>query len=120
MEKNRITLRKMLLSIAVLLNSCVYGNYQFEEEIPQNIIVGKKSEIEISKEIVKDGKQSLKWKFEKGEKLSIKGDVGYKPFQEGGKEKSRASFAMWIYNKTPIKDKLKVEFKKYGRNEVIL
>lgn len=116
-RKNRITFRKMLLSIAVLINSYAYGNYQFEGGIPENIIVGKNSKIEISKEIVKDGEQSLKWKFKKGDKLSIKGDVGYKPFQEGGKEKSRASFAMWIYNKTPIKDKLKVEFKKYGETK---
>jgi|GEM_PF-5786352 len=117
MRKDIITLRKMLLSIAVLINSYAYGNYQFEGGIPENIIVGKNSKIEISKEIVKDGEQSLKWKFKKGDKLSIKGDVGYKPFQEGGKEKSRASFAMWIYNKTPIKDKLKVEFKKYGETK---
>ena len=79
-RKNRITFRKMLLSIAVLINSYAYGNYQFEGGIPENIIVGKNSKIEISKEIVKDGEQSLKWKFKKGDKLSIKGDVGYKPF----------------------------------------
>ena len=47
-RKNRITFRKMLLSIAVLINSYAYGNYQFEGGIPENIIVGKNSKIEIS------------------------------------------------------------------------
>lgn len=114
MFRSKIFFKTFLLSISILINSYAYGIYQFEEGIPKNIVAGKNSKLEISEDIIKDGNKSLKWKFSKKEKLSIKGDVGYTVFQEGGKEKARSSFAMWIYNETPIKDKMKIEFKKSG------
>ena len=54
MEKNRITFRKMLLSIAVLINSYAYGNYQFEGGIPENIIVWKEFK---NRDIKRDSKR---------------------------------------------------------------
>ena len=74
----------------------------------------KNSKIEITKEKSKDGTSSLKWDFEKNSTLTIKGDVGYKIFQQGMQEKARSSFVMWIYNKKPIDDKMQVQFKKKG------
>lgn len=88
--------------------------YQFENEIPKNIEINIKDSISITKEKYKDGESSLKWKFKKGETLSILGDVGYTVFKTGEQEKARSSYSMWIYNENPIDDELLVQFKKDG------
>lgn len=88
--------------------------YQFENEIPKNIETNIKDSISITKEKYKDGESSLKWKFKKGETLSILGDVGYTVFKTGEQEKARSSYSMWIYNENPIDDELLVQFKKDG------
>ena len=82
--------------------------YQFENEIPKNIETNIKDSISITKEKYKDGESSLKWKFKKGETLSILGDVGYTVFKTGEQEKARSSYSMWIYNENPIDDELLV------------
>lgn len=117
MTNKKFILKSFLIASTIFINQYAYGNYQFEEKIPENISIGKNSKIEISKDKSKDGEQALKWKFKKGEKLSIKGDVGYTAFEIGQKEKARASFAMWVYNEAPIKDKMKIEFKKSGETK---
>lgn len=104
----------LLLIFIVSISSYSNTLYQFEKGIPNNFITDKNSKIEITKEKSKDGTSSLKWDFEKNSTLTIKGDVGYKIFQQGMQEKARSSFAMWIYNKKPIVDKMQVQFKKKG------
>lgn len=86
--------------------------YQFETGIPKNFATDEKSKIEITNEKYKDGTSSLKWDFKKNSTLNIIGDVGYKTFEKGKQEKARSSFVMWIYNKKPIADQMKVQFKK--------
>ena len=117
MTRKIITLKSFLIASTILINQYAFGNYQFEDKMPKNISATEDSKLEITKARAKDGKHSLKWKFKQGDKLSIKGDVGYTPFKEGGKEKARSSFAMWLYNETPIKDKMKIEFKKDGETK---
>ena len=104
------------LLLIFIISIFSYSNtlYQFEKGIPSNFITDKNSKIEITKEKSKDGTSSLKWDFEKNSTLTIKGDVGYKIFQQGMQEKARSSFVMWIYNKKPIVDKMQVQFKKKG------
>ena len=104
------------LLFVFIISISSYSNtlYQFEKGIPNNFITDKNSKIEITKEKSKDGTSSLKWDFEKNSTLTIKGDVGYKIFQQGMQEKARSSFAMWIYNKKLIVDKMQVQFKKKG------
>ena len=104
------------LLIIFIVSISSYSNtlYQFEKGVPNNFITDKNSKIEITKEKSKDGTSSLKWDFEKNSTLTIKGDVGYKIFQQGMQEKARSSFVMWIYNKKPIVDKMQVQFKKKG------
>lgn len=104
----------LLLIFIVSISSYSNTLYQFEKGIPNNFITDKNSKIEITKEKSKDGTSSLKWDFEKNSTLTIKGDVGYKIFQQGIQEKARSSFVMWIYNKKPIVDKMQVQFKKKG------
>ena len=104
----------LLLIFIISISSYSNTLYQFEKGIPNNFITDKNSKIEITKEKSKDGTSSLKWDFEKNSILTIKGDVGYKIFQQGMQEKARSSFVMWIYNKKPIVDKMQVQFKKKG------
>lgn len=104
----------LLLIFIVSISSYSNTLYQFEKGVPNNFITDKSSKIEITKEKSKDGTSSLKWDFEKNSTLTIKGDVGYKIFQQGMQEKARSSFVMWIYNKKPIVDKMQVQFKKKG------
>ena len=88
--------------------------YQFEDKMPENIVIQNKESIEISKKRYKDGESSLKWSFKNKETLSILGDVGYKAFKLGGQEKARSSYSMWIYNENPIDQEMLVQFKKNG------
>lgn len=104
----------LLLVFIISISSYSNTLYQFEKGVPNNFITDKNSKIEITKEKSKDGTSSLKWDFEKNSTLTIKGDVGYKIFQQGMQEKARSSFVMWIYNKKPIVDKMQVQFKKKG------
>ena len=104
----------LLLIFIVSISSYSNTLYQFEKGVPNNFITDKNSKIEITKEKSKDGTSSLKWDFEKNSTLTIKGEVGYKIFQQGMQEKARSSFVMWIYNKKPIVDKMQVQFKKKG------
>ena len=115
MEKK--SLFKRLLLLASFLNAVnMYGAvYQFEEGMPESIKAGKGSQIAITQEKYKDGKHSLKWNFKGKDTLTISGDTGYKVFQRGAQEKARSSYAMWIYNKKPIKDEMLIEFKKDGQ-----
>ena len=101
-----------------MLMGILYGKeikvYQFEKGIPKNIVSSKKESVSIFKEKYKDGESSLKWKFKKGEALSILGDVGYTVFKTGEQEKARSSYSMWIYNEEPIDGEMVVQFKKDG------
>ena len=101
-----------------MLMGILYGKeikvYQFEKGIPKNIVSSKKESVSIFKEKYKDGESSLKWKFKKGEALSILGDVGYTVFKTGEQEKARSSYSMWIYNEEPIDGEMLVQFKKDG------
>lgn len=110
-------MKKIVLG-AIMLTGVLYAKdlkvYQFENEMPKNIKVDVKDSISISKEKYKDGDSSLKWKFKKGEALSILGDVGYTVFKTGEQEKARSSYSMWIYNEEPIDGEMLVQFKKDG------
>lgn len=110
-------MKKIVLG-AIMLTGVLYAKdlkvYQFENEMPKNIKVDVKDSISISKEKYKDGESSLKWKFKKGEALSILGDVGYTVFKTGEQEKARSSYSMWIYNEEPIDGEMLVQFKKDG------
>ncbi|MEG0236608.1 chondroitinase family polysaccharide lyase [Cetobacterium sp.] len=110
-------MKKIVLG-AIMLTGVLYAKdlkvYQFENEMPKNIKVDVKDSISISKEKYKDGESSLKWKFKKGEALSILGDVGYTVFKTGEQEKARSSYSMWIYNEEPLDGEMLVQFKKDG------
>ena len=99
-----------------MLAGSLYGKeikvYQFENEIPKNVIAKTSDSLSISKDKYKDGESSLKWSFAEFETLSILGDVGYTAFKKGQVEKSKSSYTMWIYNETPLAGELLVQFKK--------
>ncbi len=116
-KRGRMMKKKSLLKIMLIfiLNIVfTYGStvYQFENGIPENIKVSETSKLEITNLKSKDGNNSLKWTFKGNDTLSILGDVGYSTFKNGGYEKSRSSYVMWVYNKEAFDDKMLVQFKK--------
>ncbi|WP_300359229.1 chondroitinase family polysaccharide lyase [Fusobacterium sp.] len=115
--KKKTLINTFLISLFLASTISAYSDtiYQFEDGVPKNFSVSKTSKLSITDEKAKDGKNSLKWNFKGKDTLVIKGDTEYKVFDENSKEKARSSYAMWIYNKKPINDKMKVEFKKGGK-----
>ena len=113
--KKKSLLKLILLFILNVVFS--YGStiYQFENGIPKNIKVSNTSKLGITNLKSKDGNNSLKWSFKGNDTLNIFGDVGYTKFKNGGYEKARASYAMWIYNKEAFNDKMTVQFKKNNK-----
>lgn len=103
----------ILLYISLTINS--FAIYQFEDGIPNNIAVANSSTVSLETNTVKDGKFALKWTFNSKDILTINENINYKPFKKGQKEKSRISYVMWLYNKTPITDKMTVQFKKNNK-----
>ena len=103
----------ILLYISLTINS--FAIYQFEDGIPNNIAVANSSMVSLETNTVKDGKFALKWTFNSKDILTINENINYKPFKKGQKEKSRISYVMWLYNKTPITDKMIVQFKKNNK-----
>ena len=110
-------MKKILLGV-IIMSELLLGKgvkiYQFEDKMPENIVIQNKESIEISKKRYKDGESSLKWSFKNKETLSNLGEVGYKAFKLGGQEKARSSYSMWIYNENPIDQEMLVQFKKNG------
>ena len=117
MKKN--IMNKLLISAFLTTTLTAYGNtvYQFENGMPKNFSVSKTSKISLTEEKAKDGTHSLKWKFKGNDRLTIKGDTEYTAFDPTSKEKARSSYAMWVYNKKPINDIMKIEFKKQGETK---
>ena len=116
--KRKNVVNKFLFS-AFLMSTVAYGNtvYQFEDGMPKNFEVSKTSKIALTNEKSKDGENSLKWNFKGNDTLTIKGDTEYTAFDPTSKEKARSSYAMWVYNKKPINDTMKIEFKKNGQTK---
>ena len=112
-------MNKLLISAFLTASLTAYGNtvYQFENGMPKNFSVSKTSKISLTKEKAKDGTHSLKWNFKGNDTLTIKGDTEYTVFDPASKEKARSSYAMWVYNKKPVNDIMKIEFKKQGETK---
>lgn len=63
----------------------------------------------------KDGISSLLWEMNGDAVLSFYGDVGYRPFQEGGPDQNRDHVIFWIYQEEQTGTPLTVGFYKKGR-----
>lgn len=90
--------------------------FSFEYDIPESIKVYNDSEISLSNKHFKDGKNSLRWNFNKGAKLVINELIGYKEFKVSSKSQARDTFGIWIYNEKPIDDILFFEF---GTDDIV-
>lgn len=109
---------KQLFSIllGLLMVSCSSSElgpkiYQFEGELNSNIIANK-SEISLSTNHQRDGKQSLKWDYQNNGSLEFVGDVGFTPFVANNISQDKNTFVMWVYNNKPQQDDLTIEFYK--------
>ncbi len=60
----------------------------------------------------KDGNHSLLWQFESGSKLWFNTDIGYFDDKGDGKDSRRPAFGVYVYNETPVDEKVMFEFYK--------
>ncbi|TAJ12783.1 chondroitinase [Marinilabiliaceae bacterium JC017] len=58
----------------------------------------------------KHGKKSLEWSWQKPGALILNHLIGFKPFDPKSEDKSIPSFAIWIYNETPVNDHARFVF----------
>lgn len=88
--------------------------YSFEKGMPAGICAVN-SCIRIDREHRRDGEHSLLWEMDGNAELSIKGDVGYHMFREGGSNQDRDNYVFWLYRKEPKAEPLHITFLKNGR-----
>jgi chondroitin-sulfate-ABC endolyase/exolyase len=90
--------------------------FSFESGVPGEMTAYGGSAISTSRNRFKDGQWSLRWDYCAGSSIRLSHPVGYRPNPEGGNDQHKTAFAVWIYNETPVQDRLKFEF---GRGEQI-
>ncbi|WP_321317514.1 chondroitinase family polysaccharide lyase [Labilibaculum sp.] len=87
----------------------------FEEtSVSQNWSCDSNSEIGISRQHYKHGKQSMRWDWNKNSALVFKGDINFKAFDPNSENKSIPTFCFWVYNETPKNENIKIQFGKDG------
>lgn len=87
----------------------------FEESRIPTQITGTGSQLTLSDNHYKDGKQSLKWAFSPGGTLSIKQDLGFEKKDPTGKDTYLSACIVWIYNEQPQDKTIEFQFLKDGR-----
>ncbi|WP_448551133.1 chondroitinase family polysaccharide lyase [Thalassotalea montiporae] len=82
----------------------------FEQTIDSQQINATNSRLTITDQQAKFGQHSLKWQFSAGSELTLNQHIGFKTFNPNAKKQARHTFMTWLYNETPIKDKLTFQF----------
>lgn len=88
--------------------------YSFEHGVPAGI-TAENSNIKISDKHCKDGQNALVWEMDGKASLSIKGDVNYHIFKDGGRDQNRDNFVVWLYRERVGTEPLRIEFLKNGK-----
>lgn len=87
--------------------------FLFENGVPKTFTTDGGS-LEVKKLHAKDGKNSLKWNYTKGSKLTVKEKIEFKPFIANNLDQSIDTFVVWVYNEKPVDDTVTFQF---GRGE---
>ncbi|MDR2915195.1 MAG: chondroitinase [Tannerella sp.] len=87
----------------------------FETEEVPSFVSSSDSQLSISPEHYKDGRNSLLWNFSKGGELIISKDLHFKKKDPTGTDTYLSTFAVWIYNEHPSDVFIDFEFYKNGR-----
>ena len=87
----------------------------FEESQIPAYLEGKASQLGISDEHYKDGKQSLSWTFEPGAILTMKRDLKFEYKDPTGKDLYLSAFIVWVYNEDAQDKQIEFQFYKDGK-----
>lgn len=87
------------------------GEYyeSFEDGVPAYFAATRPESLGLNPWHSKQGKNSLRWDWSKGEELVIHHDIG--DVARTGGYRCRASFAVWVYMEEPIADAMVIEFR---------
>ena len=83
----------------------------FEEGVPAHFTATRAESLSVSSWHSKQGKNSLRWDWTKGEALVIRHGIGDISRKGGIGKGARASFAVWAYMEQPVSDALVFEFR---------
>ncbi|TLX76041.1 chondroitinase [Labilibacter sediminis] len=125
MKKNLLTYISTVFFVTVFLGSSLNTLkaqefkheklWSFEQLNKKDWIKSKGSSLSLSAMHYKHGQKSLNWSWKKDGSITLKQDIGFVPFDAEGEDKSIPSFAVWVYNETPINDHVTFIF---GTDEV--
>lgn len=87
----------------------------FEEPQAPAYLEATASELGISDEHYKDGKQSLSWTFEPGAVLTMKRDLKFEYKDPTGKDLYLSAFIVWVYNEEAQDKQIEFQFYKDGK-----
>ena len=113
-SKLRIVLT-FLMSVATF--AAANGTESFEsDDVPEGWKADANSSIAVSTDTFRSGKRSLQWKWRRKASVLSFAKAGQFPGEFTAKG-SGESFVLWVYNPTPVKDKLLFEIGKEGRTD---
>lgn len=78
--------------------------WSFEKINKNQWELNKGQKIATSADHYKHGLKSLRWSWQKPGAITLRHTIGFQPFNPESEDKSIPSFAIWIYNETPIDD----------------
>lgn len=87
----------------------------FEDTQVPAFITGTNSQLGISDEHYRDGRQSLSWTFRPGAVLTIEKDLRFEKKDPTGKDTYLSAFIVWVYNEQAQDKKIEFEFLKDGK-----
>ena len=87
----------------------------FEEPQAPAYMEASASQLGISDEHYKDGKQSLSWTFEPGAVLTMKRDLKFEYKDPTGKDLYLSAFIVWVYNEEAQDKQIEFQFYKDGK-----
>ena len=97
--------------VACTMASGQQGDYHesFEDGVPAHFAATRADSLSISPWHSKQGSNSLRWDWSKGDELVIEHGIG--DVARGGGYRCRACFSVWLYMEEPISDALVFEFR---------
>ena len=103
-----MTRKHLLFILALLCGQVSFAQLiGFETGIPKQFQTSDKGKITLSTQYYKEGKQSLKWDFRSGSKLSVALE---QPLTLDKRMENSYGITLWIYNEAPQQDSIRFEF----------
>ena len=106
----------MLMAFTFVLAACTMASGQqgdyyesFEDGVPAHFAATRAESLSVSPWHSKQGSNSLRWDWSKGDELVIEHGIG--DVARGGGYRCRACFSVWLYMEEPISDALVFEFR---------